>query len=535
MRQVLAICILSAPALLAQSTVTGSRTVQGSWDASGASATKPAKAGATLPSTCGAGEFFFNTAATSGQNIYLCNPANTWTQVSGGGVTSVFGRNGSVAAQTGDYTFSQIAGAVASGQLPAAGGDISGGLTAATVKALQGKAVGTTAPSTGQVLTWNGSQWAPQTVVSSVGGDISGTIAAATVKAIQGETIGTAAPSTGQVLTWSGTQWAPQTVASSVGGDISGTIAAATVKAIQGETIGTAAPSTGQVLTWSGTQWTPQTAAGALGGDLSGTTTAATVQAIQGRSVQSLAPASGQVLTWNGTQWTPESPTGGGAIAVTLPYLQTSGVYYGPVFSVTPPNLQTWTWLNQGAATVTTTNGSMYLQVGASTAHSLAGQMIPTPALPYTITAAFLPAIYNFVYPGATGGQTFATPTCGLFWYQVGAAGGTQFGVRSFGFSTGFQNTAGGSPFIISKYHNPTSYWGDGGALPFSVTGPIQMQLHDDGTNQIMQLSADGINWRTIDSFASNGFIIPDHVGFYCDSYNSSTTPGMTLLSWQVH
>jgi len=184
MKRVLAIYILSAPALLAQSTVTGSRTVQGSWDASGAAATKPAKAGAALPATCGAGEFFFNTAATSGQNIYLCNPANTWTQVSGGGVTGVFGRNGSVTAQTGDYTFSQIGGAVGSGQLPAAGGDISGGLTTATVKALQGNAVGTTAPSTGQVLTWNGTQWAPQTVVSSVGGDISGTIAAATVKAI---------------------------------------------------------------------------------------------------------------------------------------------------------------------------------------------------------------------------------------------------------------------------------------------------------------------------------------------------------------
>src|SRR5580700_3903454 len=282
MRRPLAIFLLSAPALLAQSTVTGSRTVQGSWDASAAAATKPAKAGAALPATCGAGEFFFNTAAASGQNIYLCNPANTWTQVSTGGVTSVFGRSGSVTAQTGDYTFSQIGGAVGSGQLPAAGGDISGGLTAATVKALQGKAVGTTAPTTGQVLTWSGTQWAPQTVASSVGGDISGTIAAATVKALQGKAVGTTAPTNGQVLTWNGAQWAPQAAAGSVGGDISGTIAVATVKAIQGETIGTTAPTTGQVLTWNGTQWAPQAAAGSVGGDISGTIAAATVKAIQG-------------------------------------------------------------------------------------------------------------------------------------------------------------------------------------------------------------------------------------------------------------
>jgi hypothetical protein len=107
MTRVLAICILAAPGLLAQSTVTGSRTVQGSWDASGASATKPAKAGATLPGSCFSGEFFFNTAAGSGQNVYLCNPNNTWSPT-GGGVTSVFGRTGAVTAATGDYLAAQV-------------------------------------------------------------------------------------------------------------------------------------------------------------------------------------------------------------------------------------------------------------------------------------------------------------------------------------------------------------------------------------------------------------------------------------------
>src|SRR5580698_7185235 len=113
MRRVLTICILSAPALWSQSTVTGSRTVVGSWDASGASATKPAKAGATLPGTCFSGEFFFNTAAGSGQNLYLCNPNNTWAPTSGGGsVSSVFGRSGTVLAATGDYTAAQVTNAV---------------------------------------------------------------------------------------------------------------------------------------------------------------------------------------------------------------------------------------------------------------------------------------------------------------------------------------------------------------------------------------------------------------------------------------
>lgn len=187
MKRALVIWILTAVAVMAQSTVTGSKTMQGSWDASGASATKPAKSGTTTPSTCAAGEFFFNTAAAAGQNLYLCNPANTWTQA-------------------------------VSGQLSAAGGDLSGTLTAATVKGIQGKTVSATAPTSGQVLTWNGSQWVPQAVSGALGGDLSGTTAAATVQAIQGQSVATTTPATGQVLTWGGSSWGAQTPTGSGGG-----------------------------------------------------------------------------------------------------------------------------------------------------------------------------------------------------------------------------------------------------------------------------------------------------------------------------
>ncbi len=141
MRRILTIWGLSVAAALAQTTVTGSKSVQGNWDASGANTTKPAKTGATLPVACSSGEVFFNTSASSGQNIYLCQPANTWTQVTGG-----------------------------SGSLPAAGGDLSGTLSSATVRAIQGQAVSGTAPSPGQVLTWGGSSWAAQTPSGSGGG-----------------------------------------------------------------------------------------------------------------------------------------------------------------------------------------------------------------------------------------------------------------------------------------------------------------------------------------------------------------------------
>src|SRR6202021_1751831 len=81
---------------------------------------------------------------------------------------SVFGRTGAVTAQTGDYTFSQLGGSVTSGQLPQAGGDLSGAITSATVVKIQGQAIATVAPAAGQVLTWSGSKWTAQNQTGGV-------------------------------------------------------------------------------------------------------------------------------------------------------------------------------------------------------------------------------------------------------------------------------------------------------------------------------------------------------------------------------
>jgi hypothetical protein len=79
-----AILICAGVAVLsAQTVINGSRTVTGTWDASSAAATKPAKVGNSVPAQCSAGELFFNTSSPAGQNIFLCQPANVWTQLNG--------------------------------------------------------------------------------------------------------------------------------------------------------------------------------------------------------------------------------------------------------------------------------------------------------------------------------------------------------------------------------------------------------------------------------------------------------------------
>jgi hypothetical protein len=80
-----AVIFLLSVVVLFGAVAVGDRTFSGFLDASGASWTKPAKSGTSLPTSCTAGEQYFKTDATAGQNLHLCTATNTWTQISGGG------------------------------------------------------------------------------------------------------------------------------------------------------------------------------------------------------------------------------------------------------------------------------------------------------------------------------------------------------------------------------------------------------------------------------------------------------------------
>ena len=267
-----------------------------------------------------------------GQFLKWNGVSQQWEPTTLAGAMSVFGRTGAIAAQTGDYTFAQIAGSVAAGQLPPAGGDLNGTLTGARVTGLQNRPVGTSVPSTGQVLAWDGTQWAPQALTGVGVTSLFGRTGAVTGQ--------TGDYSFGQI---SGTLGSAQLPAAA--GDLSGALSAPTVARIQSRPVAATAPSFGQVLGWNGTQWAPQGQSGgvtsvfgrtadvtaqagdytfaqisgsvgtaqlpAAGGDVNGTLASATVNKLQNRPLSGTTPASGQVLTWDGSQWTPLTPSGG--------------------------------------------------------------------------------------------------------------------------------------------------------------------------------------------------------------------------------
>lgn len=141
-------------------------------------------------------------------------------------------------------------------------GDLSGPLESPTVTKLQGNRVSPIDPVTGQALVWDGKQWVPGATTGgtvTLAGDATGPSNANTVAAIQGQPVSALAPSAGEVLTWDGSQWqaAPSSGAVTLAGDVTGPSGANTVERIQGYDVSPTAPATNEALVWDGTAWTP--------------------------------------------------------------------------------------------------------------------------------------------------------------------------------------------------------------------------------------------------------------------------------------
>jgi len=239
------VCYSLASALLAgfgeAQTQIDLRTQGKSVNFSGASSTLPSQTGALLPAACQVGATYILTTAAAGQNWYVCTSANQWS-VQGTTLPSVSGNANSILSTDGAALIWK-----------ALGGDVSGPPTSVTVNKLLGRKLNTAAPSTGQLLGWDGTQWSPQTVtltnsVASIFGRI-GAVTAQTGDYNFAQIGGSAASSQ-----------LPQ-----AGGDLSGAITSATVAKIQTRAVASTAPATGQVLVWSGTQWAPQNQTGGGG------------------------------------------------------------------------------------------------------------------------------------------------------------------------------------------------------------------------------------------------------------------------------
>ena len=306
----------SATGNLASLSTGGIAGVTGTVDFSGGAHTLPAKAGigAGKPSTCTAGEQYFATDATPGQNLFGCTAANTWTLQGGGGggaVSSIFGRSGAITAASGDYNLSQIA----SGTLSATSGTIYNAAGTGNTQVVIQNSSSQAANGAGSVI-WKNNAGSNMAFINWDGGYAEGD---GTNYKISLDT-STATFSSDSVVVWHSSNSAFTGVAdtglarAAAGGILKvtngaggyGTLDAGGLK-INGTALATVASSG---------SYTDLINQPSLSGDVTGGIAGNTVAKLQNRALASTAPSDGQALMWSAasSQWQPGTITSGGAV-----------------------------------------------------------------------------------------------------------------------------------------------------------------------------------------------------------------------------
>lgn len=192
-------------------------------------------------------------------------------------------------------------------------------------------------------------------------------------------------------------------------------------------------------------------------------------------------------------------------------------VQWGPVFPFTDPNLQSWSWVNQGGATVSSSTGGITIYAPAHSGDSFRIRKKSAPSTPYTITAAFM--------------------VCGV----ENCMGGIGWRQSSDGKLMVAQHQIYSLTAYISlqKLTNETTYsanYASWTAVTQYTGGPVKwFKISDDGTNRKIYYGVDGQNWIPLHSIGRTDFLTGDEVIFFCSASNgaSSGDAYITLLSWK--
>lgn len=253
---------------------------------------------------------------------------------------------------------------------------------------------------------------------------------------------------------------------------------------------------------------------------------------------------SGQVLTSNGAGTPPafQSFTSGNVTSATavgsepgspasgdldlytnghalVRYSGSAWVPWGPIFPLTDPSLASIsTWVNQGGASVSTTNGGITLNAPATSGDNIRLRVKTAPATPYVITARML----SYGAPGASSwGIGFRQSSDGkLHLFMCGGS------------------ASGSTPGIFSiKFTNPTTFSASySSTIAYNLnTGfpPAYLRIADDGTNRLLSYSMDGVNFTPYTSIGRTDFLTADQVGFFANASSSTIDAGTVLLSWK--
>jgi hypothetical protein len=182
------------------------------------------------------------------------------------------------------------------------------------------------------------------------------------------------------------------------------------------------------------------------------------------------------------------------------------------------PVSSSFTWVNQGTATVNDYGYGFTLRDVSTASITIRALVRTAPSTPYSIVArvkSFLPLRANSV-----GGLCWRESSSGKITSTM-IYGGTGAGA----WRGGIQNWTNASTFASETVEN----------APF-LPGIEWTRLRDDGTNRYFDISVDGDQWWNFWSASRTTHLTPDQVGIMIEPSQTSTPRRdvmLTLLSWE--
>ena len=196
-------------------------------------------------------------------------------------------------------------------------------------------------------------------------------------------------------------------------------------------------------------------------------------------------------------------------------------VPWGPLLPFTAPVDADFAWINQGGASVSTTNGGIFLNAPVGAGNNQRIRKKAAPATPYTVSIGFIPMLYPASYSSV-----------GLAWRQ--SSDGKLVTLRFYFDGT---TNVGHIQIALSKWTSASVFsanYFDSNFFGSLVGGPcLWARFADDGASRAVYISNDGINWMLLHAVARTDFLTADEVGFFAETNQTAGAAGINLLSWK--
>lgn len=180
-----------------------------------------------------------------------------------------------------------------------------------------------------------------------------------------------------------------------------------------------------------------------------------------------------------------------------------------------PETAFSFSWVNQGDATLTTTNGVAVLYGGSANGVDSRIRIKTAPATPYHIIIGYRARI---------------DPT-------TNAMAGLCFRNSSSGKLSIYTSIFQGDPSrpVIFQLTNATSFsstaYNPGSGTNDNTYGMSWMRIGDDGVNRKYDVSENGYTWRQLFSESNSSFFTADQVGYYVNGGNNNGE--ISVYTWE--